>query len=248
MKFKTKEWFREWFDSPYYHILYKNHDDTEAQLFIDRLAMLLHFQPDDKMLDIACGRGRHSIYLNSLGYDVSGIDIAPRNIAYAQQFENERLHFYIHDMRKLFRKDSFDYALNLFTSFGYFESDAENVQSICAAAQSLKEEGKLVLDFFNSPKIIRELISYELKQVEGIDFNIHKQIEGDFVVKDINFEDMGKQYHFQERVKAITPTDFMRYFQKAGLEVLYLFGDYQLNEYKEEESPRMIFVTQKKCI
>jgi SAM-dependent methyltransferase len=204
MKFKTKEWFREWFDSPYYHILYKNHDDTEAQLFIDRLAMLLHFQSDDKMLDIASGRGRHSIYLNSLGYDVSGIDIAPRNIAYAQQFENERLHFYIHDMRKLFRNDSFDYALNLFTSFGYFESDAENVQAICAAAQSLKEEGKLVLDFFNSPKIIRELISYELKQVEGIDFNIHKQIEGDFVVKDINFEDKGKQYHFQERVKAIT--------------------------------------------
>ncbi len=91
---QTKEWFSEWFNSPYYHILYKNRDGNEARFFIDNLIGFLEISSRNRVLDLACGRGRHSVYLNSKGFRVVGIDIAPGNIAYARQFENDRLHFY----------------------------------------------------------------------------------------------------------------------------------------------------------
>lgn len=246
MSLRTKEWFREWFDSPYYHILYNNRDYAEAQLFIDKLAQLLQFHPDDTMLDVACGKGRHSIYLNKKGYDVTGIDISPQSIAYAKQFENRRLHFYVHDMRQPFGDETFDYVLNLFTSFGYFETEAEDVQSLWVAWQALKPDGKLVLDFFNTPVVLQQLPPYEQKFVGNIDFRLRKRTESGYILKDIDFEANGKAWHFQERVKAIRREDFLRYFEQAGLQPLHLFGDYHLNPYDEQTSPRLIFVAERK--
>ena len=83
----VREWFKEWFNSPYYHKLYFERDEKEAQQFIQRLLDLLSPQKEARMLDVACGRGRHSRFLASLGYDVTGIDISPDSIHYAQQFE-----------------------------------------------------------------------------------------------------------------------------------------------------------------
>src|SRR5688500_2509825 len=116
-----QEWFSTWFDSPYYHILYNNRDEQEAEQFMDKLLAYLHPKPHEKVLDLACGKGRHSVYLNQKGFDVTGIDLSEQSIAYARQFENERLHFAVHDMREVYQPETFDFILNLFTSFGYFE-------------------------------------------------------------------------------------------------------------------------------
>ena len=86
-----KDWFVSWFDTPYYHILYKHRDDTEAQLFMKNLIKTLEFSKKQLLLDLACGKGRHSIYLNALGYNVIGADLSKNSIAHAKQFENERL-------------------------------------------------------------------------------------------------------------------------------------------------------------
>ena len=136
-----KEWFDEWFNSPFYHILYKNRDDSEAQSFIQNLSQHLDFQQKHKILDLACGKGRHSIYLNKLGFDTVGVDLSEESIHFAKQFENERLKFVKHDMRNVFRAETFDYVLNMFTSFGYFATEAENLTAISATAKSLKKEG-----------------------------------------------------------------------------------------------------------
>jgi SAM-dependent methyltransferase len=245
MEVSSKEWYREWFNSPYYHILYKDRNEEEAQHFIDKLAALLHFKPDGTLLDIACGRGRHSLYLNQKGYDVTGIDLSPENIAYARQFENSRLHFFEHDMRQVFRKNAFDYSLNLFTSFGYFETDTENIQTVRAAAIALKEKGIFVLDFLNTPKVIRTLVPFEQKEIAGIRFDLRKGIDNDYILKHIDFTDQHTQFHFQEKVKALTLSDFMRYFTIAGLELLHVCGDYDLNPYQQEFSSRMILVAGK---
>src|SRR4051812_2242107 len=111
----SRKWFQNWFNSPYYHILYNQRNDEEAEFFIDNLCAYLEPSIDCRLLDIACGRGRHSVYLNKKGYDVTGIDLSHANIKYAQQFENKRLHFYVHDMRYLFYINYFDIAFNLFT-------------------------------------------------------------------------------------------------------------------------------------
>jgi len=239
------EWFTTWFDSHYYHILYKNRDDTEARLFIDNISLYLNFLPNDKILDLACGKGRHSIYLNQKGLFVEGIDLSEESIQYAKQFENKRLHFSQHDMREVYKSTYFDFILNLFTSFGYFQTDEENQQAITAMAKALQFEGRIVLDFFNTTKVIKSLVRYEEKTIEGITFKISKSIENNFIIKDIRFEDKGKDFHFQERVRAIPTTNFLHYFRNAGLTVARIFGDYDLSEFEEAISERMIFVVEK---
>ncbi len=242
---KKNEWFGKWFDSPYYHILYKHHDHKEAKIFIDNLVDYFQFKSDDLILDLACGKGRHAIYLNSKGFNVIGLDLSEKNVTSAQKHENERLRFYVHDMRFSWPHHQFDYTLNLFTSFGYFETPGENQQSINAIASNLKKGGKLLIDFLNPYTVINNLVPDETKNVNGIDFHIRKYLEGEYIVKDIRFEDIGKQFHFQEKVKAIRRVRFLEYFKNANLNVIDLFGDYELNPYLAEKSERMIFVLQK---
>jgi SAM-dependent methyltransferase len=243
---KSKEWFGEWFDSPYYHILYKHRDFEEAAAFVDKLAEFFNFQPQDKIIDLACGKGRHSVRLNEKGLDVTGLDLSPQNIEAARQHENEHLHFYVHDMREVFVEDKFDYVLNMFTSFGYFATEQENQQAIIAAARALKPGGKLMIDFLNPELVINRLVPQEEKTIEGIRFKINKELENGYIVKDIRFEDHeGKMHHHQERVKAIMQQEFEAYFRNAGLKVLNIFGDYGLNTFDPSQSERMIFVTQK---
>lgn len=244
MQNKT-EWFGKWFDSPYYHILYKHRDHEEARSFIDNLIQYFQFNETDHILDLACGKGRHAIYLNSKGFDVLGLDLSVQNVEYARKFENDRLQFQVHDMRFPWVRNQFDYTLNLFTSFGYFETPGENQQSINAIAQNLRKGGKLLIDFLNPYTVINNLVHDETKKVNGISFKIKKYVEGEYIVKDISFEDIGKQFHFQEKVKAIRRVRFLEYFKHANLKVIDLFGDYELNPYFAEKSERMIFVLQK---
>ena len=92
-------WYASWFDTPYYHILYKDRDYEEAQAFMDNITQYLNLEQGAKVLDLACGKGRHSLYLNKLGYDVTGADLSANSIAEASKYENKTLHFRIHDMR-----------------------------------------------------------------------------------------------------------------------------------------------------
>lgn len=243
---KITEWFGEWFDSPYYHILYKHRDHEEASEFIDNLIEYFHISKDHKLLDLACGKGRHSIYLNQKGFNVVGVDLSAQNIEHAKQFENDRLHFFIQDMRHDFAENEFDFVLNMFTSFGYFDSDEENAQAIKVAADALKPGGKLLIDFLNPYKVIHNLVPCEEKQIEGITFQITKRLSEDgYILKDIKFEDNGRQHHYQEKVKAIRRVEFLSYFKKAGLQLIEIFGDYHFNAYDPEDSHRMIFVVKK---
>ncbi len=240
-----KEWFNEWFDSPYYHILYKDRDEAEARNFIKNISTHLSIQKNDKILDVACGKGRHSIYLNLLGYQVEGIDLSKQNIEIAKSSENDKLHFEVHDMRHTYKKSHFDYAFNMFTSFGYFEEEQDNQRAISAIADSLKTTGVFVLDFLNPYKVINNLVKEEIKEVEGIEFHINRSFDGEHIIKDIKFQDQGESFHFQEKVKAIRRLSFLDYFRNANLMPLETFGDYSLNEYKPEQSDRMIFIAKK---
>jgi len=243
--FKTKEWFGEWFDSPYYHVLYKHRDKEEAKSFIDHLIKYFGFSEKDLLQDLACGKGRHAIYLNNKGFNVTGLDLSPQNIAFARKFENEKLSFHVHDMRFPWTGMEFNYILNLFTSFGYFETPGENQQAINSIASGLKRGGKLLIDFLNPYTVINNLVPEEIKRINGIDFHICKFLKGEYIVKDIKFSDKGEQYNFQERVKAIRRVKFLEYFENAHLKLVDLFGDYELNPYIAEKSERMIFVLNK---
>lgn len=240
-----KEWFGEWFDSPYYHILYKNRDFAEARRFIDHLTNYLQPPAGSKVMDLACGKGRHSIYLNEKGLNVTGLDLSAENIKAASEYSNATLRFFEHDMREIFAEKEFDYIFNLFTSFGYFDTPEEHLRAIQAVATALRPGGTFLIDFLNPYRVIHHLIPAETKRLDGIDFHINKNYVDGYILKDIEFRDGGKDYHFREKVKAIGYREFMSWFDAAGLELITCFGDYQLNAYERNSSDRMIFLTRK---
>lgn len=240
-----RKWFQYWFNSPFYHILYSQRDDAEAEFLIDNLSAYLKPDADSRILDIACGRGRHAVYLNKKGYDVTGIDLSEQSIKYAQQFEQKNLHFFVHDMRRLAFINYFDIALNMFTSFGYFETEKDHVNALKSFRKGLKADGILVIDYFNTQKIIKNLTNQEIKTLEGIEFHLHKFVSEGKIIKHINFEHRNKVYAFEERVQAFTLTDFERMFEKSGLSISATFGSYGLEPYDAEKSDRLILICKK---
>ena len=242
---KNKSWYVDWFNSHYYHILYRDRDDYEARVFIDNLIRLLNIPPHSKILDLACGKGRHAVYMNQKGFDVTGLDLSAKSIAHALRFENPKMEFFVHDMRQPFRINYYDYVFNLFSSFGYFEKEKDNFDTIKYAVKALKKNGILVLDFMNSNFVISNLIEEEVKTIDNIDFKIKRFIENDFIIKQIDFTDNGKNFSFREKVKALALKDFENYFHSAGLKIIHLLGDYQLNIFDKNNSERLILIAKK---
>ena len=242
------DWFAHWFDSPYYHLLYRHRNDTEAQLFIDNLLAALKPLPHTQVLDLACGKGRHARYLaQKIDWNVTGIDLSPQSIAFAKQFETDKLHFAVHDMRQSFKVNTFDYVFNFFTSFGYFDTDAENHQTIAALHTSLKQNGYLVIDFFNAHKVINNLVPAEQQIIEGVQFDISRELIGQHIVKTIKVTDSKNNFKqtFAERVQAITLEDFTNYLTQNGFAIHQIWGNYALRPFNLTTSDRLIMVAAK---
>jgi SAM-dependent methyltransferase len=235
------DWFISWFDTPYYHILYKDRDDTDARIFMQNITQFLKLPSNTHILDLACGKGRHSLFLNSLGYKVTGVDLSENNIEFANQFSKEDLRFKVHDMRDAFT-NTYDAIFNLFTSFGYFEDDAEDINVLTNIKNGLQKNGLAVIDFLNVAIVHNNLVKKETKTVEGIDFNIQRKIENGFIVKEISFFADAKNHTYTERVKYLDLEKFTGYIEEAGLKINHVFGDYDLSSFNETSSNRLIFV------
>jgi SAM-dependent methyltransferase len=238
---KTKDWFTDWFNTSYYHILYKNRNDADAQLFMKNITARLALPKTAHILDLPCGKGRHSVFLNSLGYKVTGGDLAENSIKHAEKFENERLNFKVHDMRKPFN-NTYDSVFNLFTSFGYFEDDAEDILILNNIKNGLKKNGFFVFDFLNAEKVKLNLVKEEVKIVEAITFNIKREIKNGFIFKHISFFADEKQHSFIEQVKYLDLTKMTSFFEKVGFTITNVFGNYNLDDYNSKTSDRLIIV------
>lgn len=238
---QEKDWFVSWFDTTYYHTLYKHRNDTEAQEFMLNLVSYLDLNKQDEILDLACGRGRHSIYLNSLGFKVAGADLSKNSINYAKQFENSRLRFVEHDMRVPF-KSKFDAILNLFTSFGFFEDDNEDIAILQNIKNGLFPGGTAVIDFMNAKKVIQQLVPEATQIIDGITFHITKYVENGFIVKEINFDADGEHHTYFEKVKSIDLDKINAYVAAVGFKIKHIFGNYQLDPFDENHSDRLILV------
>jgi len=237
------KWFAEWFDSKYYHILYQHRDYAEAQMFMDNLVAHLEVPPHATIWDLACGKGRHSIYLAKKGFDVTGTDLSMQSITAARASEHTHLSFFQHDMRDDFRINYFDYILNLFTSFGYFDNDKDDLKVLKGVAKSLKTNGIFVMDFLNVHHVAANLVPEETKVLSNVKFYITRNITNGYIVKTISYEAEGKQHQHQEKVRAFSRDELTSLFTKAGLSVNKIFGDYQLNEFDQQQSPRLILTS-----
>ena len=235
-------WFEEWFNSPYYPLLYGNRNEEEAQQFVENMLDFLSPHPHARILDLACGHGRLARQLAARGYEVIGADISDTAISDARRHETARLSFVQHDMRQVFKRHYFDYIFNFFTSFGYFEHEQDHLDTLRAIREGLRDGGRFVLDYLNTVKVRRDLVANDSKQIGSVHFDLVRRFEDGHFVKDIAIQDGSREYRFQERVRGFMLNDFQYLFSCAGLKILHKFGDYRLGPYHEEESERLILI------
>ena len=232
----------DWFDSDYYHILYKHRDYSEARNFIDKIVEYLDLKKGSKILDLACGIGRHSIYLEKIGFDVIGTDKSTNNIKKAKKNENDKLKFIQMEMINDTNR-KYDGIFNLFTSFGYVNHDY-NLETIKNIERQLKDDGTVIVDFMNTLFVKNNLVIEETKVIDDLSFKIKRKSDGKHIYKEIKFNDQ-KDYFFQEKVMDLSLNDFENYLKRHNLKIIKTFGDYNLNEFDIENSERLIMVIKK---
>lgn len=243
---KQENWFEDWFNSYFYHLLYSHRDFSEAEEFISKLFNYLALpKQNTNVLDLACGKGRHSIQINKLGFKVVGMDLSEESIAAAQLKSNSNLSFKTGDMRTFSFPVPFDIVVNLFTSFGYFKTEGDNQKVIHAISKNLKKDGILVLDYLNVLKATQNFPTEETIDKKEIIFKVKKAVEDQFIVKNIEFETNSKSYHFQEFVKMIDLDLFKVYLKNAGLNIIETFGSYNLDKFEINTSDRLILIAKK---
>ncbi len=240
-------WFEKWFDSPLYERLYANRDEEEASRLIDLLEETMNLHRCHTILDLGCGRGRHSISLNERGYRVKGIDLSVRAIQTARSKAREKgleeISFEVRDMRDPL-PETFDAILNLFTTFGYFESDTENARVLDSVAEMLEPEGIFVVDYLNAGYVREHYRPHDSGEFEGIRYDIRRYIEKDMIFKEITFsgDRLDKDRHYAERVKLYSEDWFREELGKREMTIHEMYGDYEGSEFRPGRSKRLLFV------
>ena len=237
-------WYKNWFDSEYYHILYNKRDHNEAELFIKNLLKILSPNKKAYFLDLCCGKGRHSILLNKMGYKVDGIDLSKNSIEQALREKRNNLNFFVRDMRQINEQSKYDFILNLFTSFGYFNDTKDNHLVINGVTKALKKDGLFVIDFLNIKKTLKNLTKSEKIKINEINFYIKRWSDLNFLYKRIEFKEKTKKIEFTERIQLLNKEEIINLCSKSNLKNISTFGDYHLNDFNEN-SERLILLFKK---
>jgi SAM-dependent methyltransferase len=241
-------WYDTWFGSDAYKIVYRHRDDDEAATVIDLVAECAAPDPDARILDVGCGRGRHTLELARRGYDATGIDLSEESVQEARRqaaTEGLDVSFAVQDMREPYCDGCMDGVVNLFTTFGYFDDDAESQRAVRAMASALRPGGWIVQDFLNPPHVARTLVERDQQQRDGVQILQKRWIEGGRVHKEIHLDDGTRSETFRESVRLFSRNDFAEMYADADLEIEQVVGDYH-GTFHDAESPRTILFARKK--
>jgi SAM-dependent methyltransferase len=244
---QKNQWFADWFDTEYYHVLYQNRDEAEALNFLSRLCSHLELGQGAKVADIACGKGRHSRVLSSFGCTVFGFDLSENSIEYAKSKATESESYFVQDIREPFLAKDFDAAMNLFTSFGYFDTQEEDEVTLRNISDMLKPGAYFVQDYLNGQHIVSDLPVSGAKTAQGMAFSWTKEFKAPYIVKSISVDDAGKEHLFQEKVKVYSMEEMKALHVQSGLIPLHVYGNYDLEPYVAGTSPRIIIISQKQA-
>jgi SAM-dependent methyltransferase len=234
-------WYKEWFGEEYLE-LYAHRDAGEAERNVDFVESLFGNRAPGAVLDLASGAGRHTAALCRRGYRATGVDLSKTLLAQAPGLSRVA-----GDMRCLpFAESSFDWVLNFFTSFGYFESEDENRRVLREVARVLTRGGGLMLDLFNREQVLAHLETSETREVGGRIVEIERWYDerSERVNKRIRL--LGSEYPqtFLESVRAYSANEVAEALTTAGLAVTARFGSFA-GEPFTAESPRLILVAHK---
>jgi 2-polyprenyl-3-methyl-5-hydroxy-6-metoxy-1,4-benzoquinol methylase len=242
------EWFEDWFNSKEYLDVYQHRNESDAKLLFELIIKNIEISAKGKVLDLACGPGRHSILFARKGFDVTGIDLSDNLLRVAESSARKEkldIQFIKSDIRKVELTDKFDLVVNLFTSFGFFETDEDNFSIFRTASDLLKPSGYFVFDFLNSTFLKNNLISESSEDKHHEKIIQKRRIEGDRVIKDIIIQNHGTVKTFFESVKLYRKGELHEAIHKNGLAIKKTFGDFAGSDFIEATSPRLIIIAQK---
>jgi ubiquinone/menaquinone biosynthesis C-methylase UbiE len=217
------EWFEEWFGEEYLQ-LYPHRDDADADRAVALICRTVGLRPGWRVLDVACGAGRHSRAFAAASARCVGVDLSATLLRLARQVTDVPL--VRADMRQLpIRPASMDLTVNLFTSFGYFERDAEHMAALKEMVSTIRPRGWFVIDFLNPAAVRRGLVPQETVDLSGHTVQVTRSVspDGRYVCKSIRAP---KGKHYVERVRLFEPDQMSGMLETAGVRVRYRFGDY----------------------
>jgi SAM-dependent methyltransferase len=234
------EWFEEWFGEEYLR-LYPHRDDADAQRAVSLISRTVGLQRGWRVLDVACGAGRHARAFLELGASCFGVDLSATMLRLARQVTSAPL--IRADMRQLpIRPGSMDLTVNLFTSFGYFERDSEHAAALGEMIATIRSGGWFVIDFLNAAAVRRQLVPEETLRLSGQTVRVTRSVspDGRYVCKSIR-PPQGREY--VERVRLFEPDQISQMLETAGVTVRHRYGDYDAAAL-EPGTPRTILMGQ----
>ena len=235
-------WYREWFGEDYLE-LYSHRDRSEAERQAEFVEEHLGCLAPDAVLDLACGAGRHTDVLRDRGYRVLGVDLSITLLA-----RRPDLPRVAGDMRELpFAAGSFDWVLNFFTSFGYFEEERENFRVLEEIVRVLSPDGCFLIDLMNPEPVIENLEPRDAYTIDGRSVEIERWYDprARRVNKRIQItREDGSERSFLESVRAYRLDEVVNGLQWAGLRLAGAYGNFHGDPYSSD-SERLILVGSK---
>ncbi len=242
-------WYHRWFGEEYLQ-LYPHRSEAEAAATAVWLKQALNLQPPARILDLACGSGRHSRQFAELGFDLYSLDLSWVLLRSLTSLEPPPLVKLLRgDMRNLpFQSSVFDLALSLFTSFGYFEKEGEDLSVLQEAADTLKIGGRFVLDFLNADAVKGSLLPEEQVSLKDSQVLIQRCLNParNRIEKHIRiFSTARGPREYLESVRLYTCADLRELLSQAGLNTDQIYGDYNGAPFTSS-SPRLIIFSSKR--
>lgn len=242
------EWYKDWFASEEYLTVYSHRNDEDAGRLFNLILEKSRIRPPASVLDIACGAGRHSFLFAAEGFKVTAFDLSKKLLGFARKRSRElnlNVDFLCSDVRTLELSAQFDLIINLFTSFGYFNSDQENFLVFDKVKKLLYKDGVFVFDYFNSEYIRRNIVACTTDSLNGKTMIQKRSIKGNRVVKEITINDSKTENVFFESVCLYNKEQILEELQSRDFSIAGLYGDYSGNQFDPLTSPRLIIFARK---
>ncbi len=149
------------------------------------------------------------------------------------------------DIREIFFRRKFFAVLNLFTSFGYFNTDEENFRFVKHSFEFLKDNGFYVIDYFNKNYLLENLVPESNRIIDDLSINEKRIFQNDRIVKKIILDRNGQKNEFVESVRLYSYEDIIKGFSEIGFKVHKIYGNYDGANYDKDKSPRLIIIFNK---
>ncbi|ANT64864.1 class I SAM-dependent methyltransferase [Prosthecochloris sp. CIB 2401] len=244
-------WFAAWFNHPLYLKLYSHRDASEARRCVETIlkeTSLAPSTPTPHILDVACGAGRHALEFSRRGFNVTANDLSPYLInctrAHAEK-EGLGITCTRQDMRTLDIDGSYELAVQLFSSFGYFDRNEDDAQVIQQVYRHLKPGGWYALDLINPAHLEKTLIPHSEKQVDELTVIEERSIANGRVKKEISITGPDGTHRFSESVRLFSSASIRTLLEQEGFEIVRILGDYGGTPFDSEHSPRMLLLSRK---